>query len=57
MIIWVEIFGGMIGEFGIIDLSMINIGFVDISLFFLLVFVIDMLVMNDVGFLLDLMFL
>lgn len=57
MIIWVEIFGGMIGGFGIIDLSMINIGFVDISLFFLLVFVIDMLVMNDVGFLLDLMFL
>lgn len=57
MIIWVEIFGGMIGVFGIIDLSMINIGFVDISLFFLLVFVIDMLVMNDVGFLLDLMFL
>lgn len=57
MIIWVEIFGGMIGGFGIIDLSMINIGFVDISLFFLLVFVIDMLVMNDVGFLLDLMIL
>lgn len=57
MIIWVEIFGGMIGGFGIIDLSMINIGFVDISLFFLLVFVIDMLVMNDVGFLLDLMVL
>lgn len=57
MIIWVEIFGGMIVGFGIIDLSMINIGFVDISLFFLLVFVIDMLVMNDVGFLLDLMFL
>lgn len=57
MIICVEIFGGMIGGFGIIDLSMINIGFVDISLFFLLVFVIDMLVMNDVGFLLDLMFL